>query len=153
MTRVASTLAILAVFAILAVGSGGKSEEETKKESVGLVAAAPENVDLAALAETFKIGGTATDLQRDAKEKEIKGKIVNWAGLKVYEVAAKGKCFRVQTSATDAAPGVFADACPPEGGSSAMFMALKTGSLISIKGKITGTSMRYIELEPAIISQ
>ena len=39
------------------------------------------------------------------------------------------------------------------GGADVMIIALKTGSKINVKGKISGVMMRNIELEPAIVSQ
>ncbi len=146
-------MAVLGGFSLLALGSfgGGSSKEETSKLSS---AAADSSINPAELSELFALGSKGTDIQRDMKEKEITGKIVEWKGLEVYEVSKSGSCFRVQTSTKSGSfPGTFIKACPPDGGDEAMIVGLKTGDRINVKGKIDGVSMRNIQFDPAIVSK
>jgi hypothetical protein len=113
---------------------------------------ADSSINRAELARIFALGGTSTDLQRDAKEKEIEGKIIDWTGVKVYEVTKSGKCYRVSSLPDDSTPAVAARACPPDGITDAAALNLTTGSIIRVKGKIDDVTMRIIEIEPAIVT-
>jgi len=120
---------------------------------VALVDAYPNaSIDRAELARIFKLGGTATDLQRDAKEKEIEGKIIDWTGVKVYEVKKSGNCYSIQTEGDDSTPGMFVKACPPEGITDAAALSLTTGSIVRVKGKIDDITMRNLDIKPAIVT-
>ena len=112
---------------------------------------ADSSIDRAELARIFAFGGTATDLQRDAKEKEIEGKIIDWTGVKVYEVSKSGNCYRIQTQGDDSTPGMFVKACPPDGITDAAAVSLATGSIVRVKGKIDDITMRNLDIKPGII--
>jgi hypothetical protein len=153
MNRIRWSLAATGGSVLFALGSfgGGDNKEETAKLSSAQVDA---GVNPAELADLFTIGSKGTDIQRDMKEKEITGKTIEWKGLEVYEVSKSGACFRIQTSSKAGVfPGTFVKACPPEGGDEAMIVGLKTGDLITVKGKIDGISMRNVEIEPAVVSK
>jgi hypothetical protein len=133
-------------FGLLALGSSDS------KPKLDLKTAAADGPSAAELAPIFEMGGKATDLQRDEKEKAIEGKIVDWRGLKVYEVAKSGeKCFRIQTSSTNSAPGTFTKVCPDDDATKSTITGLKTDDIINVKGVIDGVSFRNIELDPAIL--
>jgi hypothetical protein len=141
-------LSVLAVglFGALALGSG------ESKPKVDLKTAAADGPSAAELAPIFELGGKATDLQREEKEKAIKGKVVDWKGLKVYEVGKSGdKCFKIQTSTAANAPGTFTKVCPDDETMRAKIAALKTDDLINVRGVIEGVSMRNINLDPAMV--
>lgn len=146
--QVFSTAAVIA-FGAIAVGSGGKD----KSKSIDLKNAQADGPSASDLAPIFELGSKFTDLQRDAKEREIKGKVVDWKSLKVYEVRKSGdKCYRIQTSSSSDAPGTFVNACPDEGATKAMIEALKTGDRIDVKGKVDDVSLRNIQLDPALVA-
>ena len=137
-------------FTLLALGSG----DVDKKSKVDIKAAPVNGPAAAELAPIFELGGKGTDIQREEKEQEIKGKVVEWKGLKVYEVTKSGdKCFKIQTSSTTQAPGTFIKTCPDDEATQTMIKALKTDDLVDVKGSIDGISMRFIQLDPAIVSK
>jgi hypothetical protein len=78
-----------------AIAGGAKKEEEKLK---ALLTATPSDLKPTGdLADIFNLNSDHTDLQRDNKENEIKGKIVDWT-LTVYEVSKSGKdTYRIQT--------------------------------------------------------
>jgi len=108
------------------------------------------------LAAAFKLGSKYTDLQRDKIEKQITGKIVQWT-LPVFEVNKRSAGYRVQTSGAQAimggAPmvGAFITIYSRNENERSFIENLKTGELIKFKGEITGTTMRNIDIKPAIL--
>ncbi len=81
------------------------------------------------LANMFNLMSDNTDLQRENKFKEIKGKVVEWT-LTVYEVAKDGDDYKVQTEPGDEV-GTFVYITPRNSEDKAFIEALKTGSKIS----------------------
>jgi hypothetical protein len=133
---------------VVLVGCGRSS-----KPKLDLGAAAVDGPSAAELAPIFELGGKSTDVQREEKEKAIKGKVVEWKGLKVYEVGKRGEaCYKIQTSGTSDAPGTFVRTCPEDDATKTAIVALKTGDRIDVKGLITDVSMRNIDLDPAIVT-
>ena len=92
-----------------------------------------------------------TDIQRENKEKEITGKIVQWS-LPVYEVnKPNDKYYRIQTSGSNHV-GTFVKIYPRNNEEKQYIEELQTGNIISFKGKIIGTTtMRNIDIAPAIL--
>lgn len=102
----------------------------------------------------FELGGIATDIQRQNTEKEIIGKIVKWT-LPVYEVKRLDETkYKIQTSGFMNGTSIvstFVTVYPQNQEDKSYIEALKTNDRITIKGKITGTFMRHITIEPAIL--
>jgi hypothetical protein len=149
-----ATALMFAAYMLLLVGSGGESPEARAEKITSLKSATPAQVDAKELAAMFKMGSENTDLQRDAKEKELKGKVVEWK-VPVYEVNASGdSCYKIQTSATDTHPGTFIVTCNDDDpGVAGLVPGLKTKDIITVKGVINDTSMRNFELDPAIVTK
>lgn len=101
------------------------------------------------LAAMFDLGSRYTDLQRENREKEIKGKVVQWR-LPVYEVSKHGDKYRIQT-ASNGTIGAFVTITPRSAADRQLVEALHTGDLLSFKGIISDVSMRNLEIEPAIL--
>lgn len=97
----------------------------------------------------FTLGSEHTDIQRENKEKEITGKIVEWT-LSVYEVSRSGDGYRVQTHGNNVV-GTFTTIHPLSDSDRQKVEALKENDVITIRGYITGTSLRHIEIDPAIL--
>jgi hypothetical protein len=148
---------VMGVIIIAVLGAiFGPSDEETRKEfeatlnsiSSAEVANISPTGELQAI---FSFGSKHTDLQRDNKEKELVGKIVQWT-LPVYEVNKDGDGYRIQTSGSGSVVGAFVTVYPRNESQRASIEGLKTNNMITIKGKITGTMMRSIEIEPAVLA-
>lgn len=101
------------------------------------------------LAALYEIGGNATDIQRDNKTSEIKGKIIDWT-LEVYEVSKSGSDYIIQTSG-DNLVGTFTTLTTRNNDEKIFVESLKTGDLIRVKGVIDGVTLRSIELNPVIL--
>lgn len=115
-----------------------------------LAAATPAQISpTGELAAMFNLMSDNTDLQRENKLKEIKGKIVEWA-LPVYEIAKDGDGYKVQTEPGDTV-GTFVYITPRNDEDKAIIEALKTGSWISIKGIIKDDFLRNLVIKPAIL--
>ena len=109
------------------------------------------------LANAFNLMSKYTDVQRENLERQIKGKIVVWK-LPVYEVTRKEGRYKIQTSSQEkifishqSYVNTFITIKPRNNEEIKYIESLKTGDFITVKGKITGTFMRSIVIEPAII--
>lgn len=108
------------------------------------------------LAELFNMGSDHTDLQRDNKEKEIKGKIVDWT-LTVFEIKKPGKFYRIQTKSNINLGGQagevasFVEINARDQNDVSYIENLKTGDRFRFKGYIDGTFLRALEIKPAIL--
>lgn len=148
---------VLIACASALVTSGTKENDDTLKQTVASVSKLDElAVMLAAtlsptgeLAAMFNLMSDNTDLQRENKLKEIKGKVVEWS-LTVYEVEKDGDGYTVQTKAGNDV-GTFIHISPRNEQDRATIEALKTGSRISIKGIIKDDLMRNLVIKPAIL--
>lgn len=107
------------------------------------------------LAEIFNFTGEGTEIQRKNKEEEIKGKIVQWK-LPVANVKKRNNFYRVQTSGEGAFGGIkkvgtFIDLYPQSENEIKYIENLTKKNEITIRGKISGISVRNIEISPAIL--
>jgi len=144
---------ILIVIIIAAVVMNLPSDDEISTELANIENTQPANIPSGELAELFSMNSKNTDIQRDNKEEEIKGKIVQWA-LTVYEVNISNKekgIYRIQTSSKSDSAGAFINIHARDAGERTKIEALTTGSKITVKGKITGTTMRNIDIDLARI--
>ncbi|MDO8812388.1 MAG: TM2 domain-containing protein [Gallionella sp.] len=117
-----------------------------------LAAATPAQISpIGELAAMFNLMSENTDLQRENKFKEIKGKIVEWT-LPVYEVKKDGSVYEVQTD-PEQTVGAFVYVTPRNDQDKVIIEGLKTGSRISFKGVISDVTMRHLEIKPAILFQ
>ena len=102
------------------------------------------------LDELFSFNSSNTDLQRDNKEKEIKGILVDWT-LEVYEVDTAGENrYQIQTSGSDAVD-TFVYVSTRNKEEVDYIESLKTKQMIRVQGLIDGVSLRSIRIDPAII--
>lgn len=109
------------------------------------------------LAAMFNLMSEYTDLQRENKLREIKGKVVEWS-LTVYEVEREGDGYSIQTGNSDELGtgnevGTLIHVSPRSEQDNAVIAALKTGSRISIKGVVEDDWMRSLVISPAILFQ
>lgn len=149
---------VIGIFILIAIGIIASPSKEDKLAVLNKIANAnAENIDPAGeLANAFKLNSDFTDLQRDNIEKEIKGKIVQWS-LPVYEVRKVGETYRIQTSGEQAIfsgkpiVGTFVTIHPKNDNEKTIIENLKTKDTITFKGVIAGTTMRNIDIDPAII--
>lgn len=136
----------IGVLAALAV-AGMPSKDQIQAKLQEIEKAQPS--DLSAHRELVQIFGfisKRTDIQRENKEKEIKGKIVEWE-LPVYEVKKTSEnVYRVQTSASPARVGTFVNLHARNDDEARKIEALTTGDYVKFKGQIEGVSLRNIDI-------
>jgi hypothetical protein len=158
-------LAVVGILGVLTIGGcvlmGGfiakevsdaidESNKETKAKIASLPSASPSSLSPTGdLAAKFGMMSKNTDIQRENAEREITGEIVQWT-LKVYEVSKSGDYYRIQTSSSDAV-GTFVSVYPQSNEESSYIESLKTGDTLKVKGYITGTTMRNVDIDPAIL--
>ena len=93
---------------------------------------------------------TNTDIQRENKEEEIKGSLVEW-NLQVHEVTKEGENeYEIQTLSNDQ-PSIFARVTTRNKEEDDYIESLTTKNKVRVRGIIKGTFMRVIVLDPAII--
>lgn len=103
------------------------------------------------LNEAFSMMSKYTNLQRDNLEKEITGQVVQWQ-LPIYEVRKKSDgIYRIQTDSMYGMVGTFITLYTQSEDEVRTVESLTTGKIITVKGRITGTSMRNIDIDPAIL--
>ena len=144
---------VIAIIIVLAAIFGPSKEEQNKQAQDKLqsfIESPIDNISGGELKEIFEFGSKSTDIQRENKEKELIGKIVKW-NVKVYEVTKTGYGYRIQTSKTSDMVGTFTNIAPQNEEDKTYIEGLQTDNFITVKGKITGTSMRHISLKPAMI--
>lgn len=110
------------------------------------------------LFEIFTFGSKYTDLQRENKLNEIKGHVVQWQ-LPVYEVSRSGDGYKIQTKSSlnfsqfdRNLVGTFVYITPRNDKERQIVEALKTGDTISFKGIIADSTMRSLDIKPAILN-
>ncbi len=145
-------IAAVVIGVVSAVMAPGK--EDKLKLLKEMAAAQPAAIDPhGELADIFTLGSKYTDLQRESKEKELKNKIVDWT-LPVFEVKLinkDSKIYKVQTSSQGHNVGTFVRIQALDEGDENLLANLKTGDMIHFKGKITGTSIRNLDIDPAVL--
>ena len=146
---------VVIIVAVIALQPSDEDAAKSLSETLDSIeSATPDKLDTAKLAELWSYGSKNTDLQREDSEKAMKGQIVEW-NLEVHEIkrACNDTCFRIQTSGSSNMPGTFIDLYPRNDAESTKITNLTTGKMIKIKGRITGTSMRNLEIEYAKLSK
>jgi hypothetical protein len=93
-----------------------------------------------------------TDIQRENKEKEITGTIVRWS-LPIFDVTKSGKNYRIQTKSSSGSVGTFVTLTPRDDSERSHIEGLTEGDYVSFKGRITGTTMRNINVKPAVLDR
>lgn len=127
------------------------SSKEPSDKFADLAAATPTSIKpTGELAAMFGLMSDNTDLQREDKIKDLKGKVVEW-NLTVFEVARDGDGYKVQTAGDDEV-GTFVYLAARDESEKKRIEALKTGDRISVKGVIKDTFMRSFAIKPAILS-
>ena len=142
-------LGIVVVVFANAILNPGKTLEERLQETRD--AQASDLSPRGELGQVFTAMSDYTDIQRDNKEKEITGQIVQWR-LPVFDVnkSSEGK-YRVQTSGSGNVVGTFVDLYATSPQEQQQIESLQTGDYVSFKGKIEGTFMRNVEIEDAVL--
>ena len=129
------------------------------EESIAAIkAATPNPITPEAVAETFVLGGTATDVQREIMEKALVGSVVEW-DLVVYDVKFEQDRYELTSE-----PIQIASAAPvqlvavvawvqsqgPE--DDALLQRVKTGDPIRIRGLVQGIFLRtMVKVGPGFV--
>jgi hypothetical protein len=106
--------------------------------------------------DTYVLGGTRTDLQRDAMSAKLVGAIVSWR-FKVYDVAKEDGRYRVMSELMNGSDAnafgkftVVAFVTPRDDQDVQALLKLQTGSEIEISGRVDGVTVRMaLVLSPA----
>jgi hypothetical protein len=113
-------------------------------------------MSLQEVVDTYVLGGTRTDLQRDAMTAKLVGAIVSWR-FKVYDVAKEDGRYRVMSELMNGSVagafgkfGVVAFIAPRDEHDVEMLLKLQTGHEVEIRGRVDGVSARTaLVLSPA----
>ena len=103
------------------------------------------------LSDTFLPYSDYTDLQRDKMTERVIGRIVQWT-FPVYEISLSDGIYTIRAQSTQRLLTIHAyvKASGPE--DDALLESLKTNDFITLKGRISGISLRtVIVLNPAIV--
>jgi RNA polymerase subunit RPABC4/transcription elongation factor Spt4 len=148
-------LGIVIVVGIAAAIAGMPSSEDIEKKLAEVEAATPSNIEPGgSLASMFSFVSDSTDIQRENKENEIVGNIVEWR-LPVYEVRKLGDTglkYKIQTTGGRNNVGTFVTITARDATESKKIEGLSADDVINVKGEITGIFMRNINIEHARIN-
>lgn len=153
--------AIIVMIALVILGIALRPTAEERQASLNsklatIAKATPANIQpTGELADMFNLMSDHTDLQRENKEKELVGKIVQWR-LPVYEVSVGNEEeaeYRIKTTGESTHVGTFVNVHARNDEDKARITNLKTGDFVTVKGEITGTFMRNITIENALLIQ
>jgi hypothetical protein len=106
--------------------------------------------------DTYVLGGTRTDLQRETMTAKLVGATVSWR-FKVYDIAKEDGRYRVMSELMDGTePGAFgkftvvAFVTPRDEQDVQTLLKLQTGNEVEIRGRVDGVTMRTaLVLSPA----
>ncbi|OQW90672.1 MAG: hypothetical protein BWK78_06465 [Thiotrichaceae bacterium IS1] len=146
---------IVVVLIVIGVVSQPSKEEKTAQIAQTLEQLAKTPVsDISPhgeLAEIFLPISKYTDIQREEVEKNITGEVVQWE-LRVYEISKSSENkYKIQTSIDSDTVGTFVYVFTRSAEEKSFLESLKTGDLVTVKGKIDGVSLRNITINPAIL--
>ncbi len=133
-------LLLLILLSTLAIPTKGKLEKERKRiVSVG--------------AATVDVSNWAKNKNKKAmldKIGELEGKIVE-LHLQVFVATYLSDYFGIVTVPSDGIPGTYLMLYPKDGTETAFLKNIKAGQTIKIRGKVNGTYLKRIKIEPAFL--
>jgi len=137
-------LAIICTFAI-------PNPKDQIKNDIHKIANAPlDKISASELAIILNNQSADMSNQAEVKEKEIKGKIVEW-DLEILVVANLPDHFKILTKPTFNYPGTLLTLYPQNNQQMTYLENVKPGTRIKIKGKIAGILQGRIKINPALI--
>ncbi|RBQ28571.1 OB-fold protein [Aliarcobacter vitoriensis] len=150
-------IVFILIISLIAIGVIFDNTEEKNLQKLETIKTS--NIDkispTGTLYDIYTLMSDYTDLQRVNTEKELKGKIVQWT-LPVFEVSKLSENkYKIQTDSGTffgtKYVGTFTTIYTQSKDEVIFIENIKTGNLITVKGEITGTFMRNIQIEPAIL--
>ena len=116
------------------------------------------HIVLQEVVDTYVLGGTRTDLQREAMTTKLVGATVSWR-FKVYDIAKDDGRYRVMSELMNGSePGSFgkftvmAYVAPRDEQDVQALLKLQTGSEVEIQGRVDGITIRMaLVLSPAVL--
>ena len=136
-------MALVAAFAIPI--SKGQSDV------VKMITSAPvDHINPAELAALFNDKNSQNSPRAQNKAKEITGKIVQW-DLEVFVCTKSADCFQVVTKQSGDIPGTLLRVYPRDSQQEKYLEAIKPGTSVKVKGKISGIQQGRIKIDPALI--
>jgi hypothetical protein len=145
----------LGILIVVFIGIGivlSPSAEDIQKKLTEIELTAPSSTSSSGeLASMFSLISDSTDIQRENKENELQGQIVEWS-LPVFDVNvqnAESNVYRIQTSRSSNTVGVFVEIYARNDLEARDIEALNPDDIIHFKGEISGTFLRNIEVKYA----
>jgi hypothetical protein len=102
------------------------------------------------LAKMFSFFSDATEIQRAEKERQIRGKVVQWR-LPVYNVTERSDFYVIQTKSRSGIVGAFCYVRASNADVKQYLLSLEEDDYVTCKGEIAGTTMRSIDIKPAVL--
>ena len=144
---------------VLAACSDGPAPNATTEQAPAITSLKDTPVmpmTLQEVVDSYVLGGTRTDLQRDAMTAKLVGAIVSWR-FKVYDVAKEDGRYRVMSELMNGSDAnafgkftVVAFVTPRDDQDVQALLKLRTGAEVAIRGRVDGVSVRTaLVLSPA----
>jgi hypothetical protein len=102
------------------------------------------------LAKIFSFFSDSTEIKRADKERQITGKMVQWR-LPVYNVSERSDFYVIQTKSRSDIVGAFCYVRASDEAVKRFLLSLKENDYVTCKGEIAGTTMRSIDIKPAVL--
>lgn len=139
--------------------SNQKLSEPTPVSLTALIESKPSDVKLEEVVDTYVLGSSNTDVQRERLTEMLKGATVSWS-LTVFEVDKESGRYRLTSDLMEGSGknsigkfGVVADIYPSQPGDGAAIEKLMTGQRVMVKGIVQSINLRTVlVLSPAVLS-
>ena len=136
-------LGIISTFAI-------PSPKDQSKDLNKIVVSPVDPISATELAKVLNDNNANMNNQIKSREKEIKGKIIQWE-LEIFVVTRSSDYYKIVTKATSDAPGALLTLYPKDDQQIVYLDNIKPGATVKIKGKITGIQQGRININPAVL--
>ncbi len=144
-------IVVIVVVVLVAQPSSEDAQKTLNNKLDEITNATPANLDTAELAGIYSMISKSTKLQKENKEEEIKGKIVEWT-VKVFNIKKREGFYRIQSSSSAKMPGTFVDLYSRNEKQKDIIEGSTGGDALKIKGIISGTTFTgNLEISPAVL--
>ena len=137
---------VLTLFGSLAIPTTSKLEKEREK----IANASVDVVNIRELAKILTNKNAQADIEIQNKVREIEGKIVELQ-LQVFVATYMSDYYRIVTIPSSGTPRTLLTLYPKNKAESDFLKNIKPGQTIKIKGKIKGTYLKSIKIDPAFL--
>ncbi|AUW46847.1 hypothetical protein [Rhizobium leguminosarum] len=127
-------------------GSGGSVQTQATLDGSPSSTSPPDD-----LSDALSFFSKLTEVQKDSVKDKYRGMLVEWT-LPVWDVTKDGEKYIVQTS-SDAPISIFCKVSAETAGAINRLETLAAGNPVTCKGLITGYTLGFVNISPAVLTE